>query len=326
MLPFWSTGGNANTSPFSEFIGTSDDEPLVFKTNGSEVMRMNPDGSVGIGVEDPWDTSILHIKGNNRNPELLVEETNPGSAAYFGLRSRSRTWYMIGDSDPDVFAIFAVPPGGGANTALTIRGSNRNVGIGTNAPTTPLHVRNGTAFAELTVEETRAGAAVQLDLKNTNRFWRLESDADPDRFKIIGADGPARITILGGSGNVGIGLTAQEPAHPLQMASGAYVTAGGVWTDASSRAYKENIRELSAADALSAFSGLTPVQFTYKADQGDEHLGFIAEDVPALVATPDRKGLSPMDIIAVLTKVVQQQEQRITDLEARFDALRADHR
>ena len=34
----------------------------------------------------------------------------------------------------------------------------------------------------------------------------------------------------------------------------------------------------------------------------------IAEDVPGLVATKDRKGLSPMDVVAVLTKVVQDQK------------------
>jgi len=38
-------------------------------------------------------------------------------------------------------------------------------------------------------------------------------------------------------------------------------------------------------------------------------VGFIAEDVPALVATKDRKRLSPMDIVAVITRVVQEQQK-----------------
>ncbi len=49
-------------------------------------------------------------------------------------------------------------------------------------------------------------------------------------------------------------------------------------------------------------------------------MGFIAEDVPELVATSDRQGLSAMDIVAVLTKVVQEQQQKIEQLEARLDA------
>ena len=48
--------------------------------------------------------------------------------------------------------------------------------------------------------------------------------------------------------------------------------------------------------------------FTYKTGAGEQHIGFIAEDVPDLVATKDRKGLSPMDIVAVLTKVVKEQQ------------------
>ena len=49
-----------------------------------------------------------------------------------------------------------------------------------------------------------------------------------------------------------------------------------------------------------------------------QHVGFIAEDVPELVATADRKGMSPMDVVAVLTKVVQEQHKIITDLQERM--------
>ena len=44
-------------------------------------------------------------------------------------------------------------------------------------------------------------------------------------------------------------------------------------------------------------------------------MGFIAEDVPDMVATQDRKGINPMDLIAVLTKVVQQQQKEIEELK-----------
>jgi len=41
--------------------------------------------------------------------------------------------------------------------------------------------------------------------------------------------------------------------------------------------------------------------------------------VPNLVATKDRKGISPMDIVAVLTKVVQSQQKEIEYLKARLN-------
>ena len=76
----------------------------------------------------------------------------------------------------------------------------------------------------------------------------------------------------------------------------------------SSREYKDNIIVLSKQEAFDTLAGLNPVKYVYKADRAQQHVGFIAEDVPDLVATNDRKGLSSMDIVSVLTKVVQEQE------------------
>ena len=134
----------------------------------------------------------------------------------------------------------------------------------------------------------------------------------------IGAGSIDRITI-DREGNIGFGL--DRPTHPLEMASGAHVTAGGVWTNSSSREKKENISELTVADALAALAELQPVQFNYKNDSQEEYVGFIAEDVPQLVATADRQGLSTMDIVAVLTKVIQVQQQQIEALESATEEL-----
>lgn len=65
---------------------------------------------------------------------------------------------------------------------------------------------------------------------------------------------------------------------------------------------------------------LKPTRFNHKVDKEEEHVGFIAEEVPELLANKDRKGLSPMDIVAVLTKVVHEQQKKIQALEARLNA------
>ena len=131
--------------------------------------------------------------------------------------------------------------------------------------------------------------------------------------------------VISSSGNVGIGQTIGSSSnplqHPLQMDSGAYVTSGGVWTNASSRAYKENIISLTTEKANKTLDGLNPVEYNYKIDKEDKHVGFIAEDVPELVATKDRKGLSPMDIVAVLTRVVQEQKNTIAELSKKVDTM-----
>lgn len=134
----------------------------------------------------------------------------------------------------------------------------------------------------------------------------------------IGAGSQDRITI-DRDGNVGIAVS--RPDHPLEMASGAYVSAGGAWINSSSRGKKENIVALPAATATSALMALEPVVFNYRNEIGEEYVGFIAEDVPELVAIADREVLSTMDIVAVLTRVVQEQQHKIQELEARLDAL-----
>ncbi len=124
---------------------------------------------------------------------------------------------------------------------------------------------------------------------------------------------------LGDGGHVGIGT--MNPAHPLHLSSGAYVTSGGVWTNASSRELKENIIDLSGREAFAAFRELKPVLFNYRKDKTERHAGFIAEEVPDLLASQDRKGLSPMDVVAVLTKVVQEQEKIIEEQRQTVSAL-----
>jgi hypothetical protein len=64
------------------------------------------------------------------------------------------------------------------------------------------------------------------------------------------------------------------------------------------------------------------VKYNYKADKEENYLGFIAEDVPDLVAMKDRKGLSPMDVVAVLTKVVQEQQKSISEYQKTISELK----
>ncbi|MEE9913817.1 MAG: tail fiber domain-containing protein [Deltaproteobacteria bacterium] len=77
----------------------------------------------------------------------------------------------------------------------------------------------------------------------------------------------------------------------------------------SSREYKDNIQQLKAEDALKTLQGLQPVTFSYKTSPGENHVGFIAEDVPELVAAKERKGISSMDVVSVLTRVIQEQQR-----------------
>jgi hypothetical protein len=205
----------------------------------------------------------------------------------------------------DFLTKFTDPTVGGSSQ---IYDDGRNIGIGTTEPKQRLEV-NG---------------SIQIHDRNSNVAGLIITQSSGETGYImhnrgstltIGAGSVDRITI-DGDGNVGIGR--ERPTQPLQMASGAHVTAGGVWTNNSSKKDKENIADLTAEEALKVLVALEPVRFNYRADSADEYIGFIAEDVPDLVASKDRQGLSAMDIVAVLTKVVQAQQEQIDELEAQL--------
>ena len=183
------------------------------------------------------------------------------------------------------------------------------IGIGTTEPKQRLEV-NGSIQIH---EQNSSVAGLMITQSSGETGYIMHNRAST---LTIGAGSQDRITI-DREGNVGIGVS--RPSHPLQMASGAHVTAGGVWTNSSSREKKQNIAALSTGEAQDTLMRLEPVLFSYRNEPGEDYAGFIAEDVPDLVASSDRQSLSAMDIVAVLTKVVQAQQQRIEELEARLD-------
>ncbi len=195
----------------------------------------------------------------------------------------------------------------GGNSQVYDNGNQ--VGIGTTNPKQRLEV-NGSIQIH---EQNSSVAGLMITQSSGETGYIMHNRAST---LTIGAGSQDRITI-DREGNVGIGVS--KPRHPLEMASGAHVTAGGVWTNSSSRDKKENIAELSTEQARMALMQLEPVLFNYRNEVAEEYVGFIAEEVPDLVASRDRQSLSTMDIVAVLTKVVQAQQKRIEELEARLE-------
>src|SRR5690348_10111540 len=81
----WELTGNSGTDPANNFLGTTDNQPLVIKVNGEEALRISPKGDVGIragsthgdltisGAADPnigWHVLTapgrLHIAGEEK--------------------------------------------------------------------------------------------------------------------------------------------------------------------------------------------------------------------------------------------------------------------
>jgi len=159
-------------------------------------------------------------------------------------------------------------------------------------------------------------------MKGGESYFAVE-DVDGGKVPFtLEAGAPENALVVDASGRVGLGTA--SPSARLHVQGDAYVA--GNLELGSSRAYKTDIRPVEAKEALEAVQGLCPVRYRYRTDPSEETLGFIAEDVPDLVAVADRKGLSPMDIVAVLTRVVQQQQtdfnRRISELQRQVELQR----
>lgn len=66
----WNITGNSGTNSSNNFIGTTDNQPLVLKSNNIESLRIKPNGNVGIGATNP--DAKLHVAQVNTNSQNLV--------------------------------------------------------------------------------------------------------------------------------------------------------------------------------------------------------------------------------------------------------------
>jgi len=273
---------------------------------------------------------VLRHYNNGEEPVILFGGTSTSAinSLAFGGGSAS------GNAATQLDFYTAPNPTTPVGTSRMTIASNGNIGIGTTAPSRNLDVSGGVPIMQ------NAGTA-GFDFKNTGATfgssisvgtagnpnlygnwsaatnakddvtkvaWALRLDIGGDRFRVVRVPvggSPADVFDVNGNGSI-------------TSSTGAFLSAGGAWTDASSREYKENIKELTSEEAINTLAGLNPIKYNYKTDKDERHLGFIAEDVPDLVAVKDRKGLSPMDIVAVLTKVVQELKARNEMLEERL--------
>ena len=71
----WSLSGNTGTNPSNDFVGTTDAQDLVFRTNNNEDMRIQSGGNVGINNNNPSYTLDLtgdfRMNGNFINQQIL---------------------------------------------------------------------------------------------------------------------------------------------------------------------------------------------------------------------------------------------------------------
>ncbi|HVS00426.1 MAG TPA: tail fiber domain-containing protein [Thermoanaerobaculia bacterium] len=317
-----SASGGSNKFSIEDITGSK--VPFTV-TAGAATNSVFVDNIGRVGFRTSTPVLDLHVNTSN-TPAIRLEQNNSGGFT-------AQTWdiganeanFFVRDVTGGSLLSFRIRPG--APTSSVDIASNGEVGIGTGSPETDLHVfGTNTADTFLGLGPNPDGnpgteSALNIGYSGASNgrgsaFLNVRPDSgatapNPSlRFLVANTE---RL-IIDNEGFIGLGVA--NPTSPIHHSTGAILTAGGTWQNASSRATKQDISELAADEALRTVMGLDPVKFAYKVDPKEKHVGFIAEDVPDLVAAPDRKSLSSMDIVAVLTKVVQDQQKTIDEQQA----------
>ena len=289
--------------------------------DGNAVYLAQTGGRVGIGTVAPDRTLTVVGEGE---AALNVRDSSGTHEVMLGIDEGGGVIATMTEHDLQLRA-------GGGKPVMTLKADGR-VGIGTTAPGEELEVSGRIKAGHLTVGDWPPSpdhfvyfGTNALD-QNDSRNYALAQDSGgrtylnspevillkiADRPTVMfGASGRIVLGSRGGEGSIGFGV---NPVHPIHLAGGAHCFEGREWRNGSSISCKKDVENLPLADALAALRALRPVTFKY-IDGDEARAGFIAEEVPDLLATGDRTSLSPMEIVAVLTRVVQDQQRQIQEL------------
>ena len=194
-IGFW-TDNNLN------IINRGATSPIVFATNAAEKMRITAEGNVGIGTAVPTTRlTIFHPTSSYAQ----FQNTDTGTETYSGLK----IGYDNGTAEIFNLENSSLNIGTNNTTRMTISGDGK-VGIGTNSPSGPLHIKlNGTAIAD--------GIRLATSL-TTGEDWYFYMDPNDDLT--IANDASPYVTFQKNTGNVGIGT--QNPQSKLSVGGDGY--------------------------------------------------------------------------------------------------------
>lgn len=126
------------------------------------------------------------------------------------------------------------------------------------------------------------------------------------------------ITVLK-NGNTGFGIS--SPNHPIHHSSGAHLTSGGTWTNASSKVRKEDFIRLNGATILTKVLALPVTQWKYKGTN-EYHIGPMAEDFyDTFKLGNDNAAISTVDVNGVALIAIQELAKENRELKKENKAL-----
>lgn len=199
----WNTSGNTVGS--EDFLGSTNAQPLVVRTNGTERLRVLADGKVGVGLGEP--RTPLHVLGRMATG---LDHTSAGSLTFYPPDGFA--WFHIDNGPsgtrPTGRLRFSHGPNPGSSEIMCLL-QNGNVGVGTSAPAVKFHVAGNRARVE--------SGGKRLDMRADGGAVDVQSDTSTLYLHSSGPSGKNHVVInpFVGQGNVGVGT--QGPAVKLHV-------------------------------------------------------------------------------------------------------------
>ncbi len=203
-----------------------------------------------------------------------------------------------------------------------------------------------------TTDTLRAVTVHSADLDGdglVDRSVTQDCDDSDAGMTVAHADGEIKIRIKGWDGTIkgrmaiesggnievdfggdGVGFVSQRfgigvlsPTNPFEHSSGAHLTAGGVWTNASDENLKENFQPVDGVDLLEKIEQLPISEWNYKTESDEvKHIGPTAQDFQATFGVgSDGKSISTIDPSGIALAAIKQLKKENTELKKQVEEL-----
>jgi hypothetical protein len=309
----WKLTGNAGTGGAAA-LGTTDNQPFTLIANGTAVLRIVPyitnDRPALIGGSSA-NTGGVHAGatiaggGEPGNPNVI---TGSFGTIGGGLMNASGDMATVG--------------GGTANTAsgsaATVGGGYINIASGFRA-TVP-----GGEYNRAAGDYSFAAGKNAVAGHNGSFVW---GDDSPDIYQ-VSSTGPNQF-IVRAAGGIWFGATYSPPDLStgfINTSTGAYLSNGGTWTNASDRNLKEGFAPIDGARLLDQLARLPITSWSYKSDPGARHIGPMAQDFQTIFGVGDSdKAISTIDPAGIALATIQELHRRLDAQTATLAAQAAEH-